>query len=490
MGRVRAYIKPIQSDGSYPSTWTEITDDVDLNDLSDIAELSDNTQFDVGIIRTSSFNIVVKNTDGKYNGIGENEDLFVINSYEMYTGAVDLYSDGPAVPTGSIFSNKRQGSLVKLTWDRNMYRPLTGIAKADGNWFCEGETTIYVGFLQDTSSKKNVQTNKISFKVVGLESIFKGIRYEDWAWIVDDDSAKLVSTFLYSALNVSAVTNIFNVSTSNIDCEFFFELYGDKSASPSNTQTTEITVISTRTLFFNLDYFEILQKILACGFYMYFDKDTLDLHIKPKKQTLIEGPYRAYGETALSYDNHAIVTAMVEAYPTVFTFYGPSSYNGPVNIVDISDVSYGMDQVATRLTMTFNGATRSTREIAVAKSTLYSPSYEEYFQYISKDLGDFSFIATQADTISTYADYATVLLKNYYYRSYPKKSFYITSKLDYETLAINLYDKVKVDHPFTNLNATGDAINDFYSGSTVAYYVIEKRINLKDETIKFKVRKA
>src|SRR5690242_10735204 len=100
MARYRVYFKLFNKDGTYGSDWTEVTKDV--SDLGEISQSIENSDFDIGVFRSGSVSLTLRNDEGKY-------------------------SEPDTLKT--IFTYKRKGSQCKITWDIRDYDLKCGFFK-------------------------------------------------------------------------------------------------------------------------------------------------------------------------------------------------------------------------------------------------------------------------------------------------------------------------------------------------------------------------
>jgi len=147
------------------------------------------TDFDIGVIRTSSVNIKLNNLDGKYSDAGV---------------------------TGSIFKFKRNDSLVKITWSMTPDILQCGFFTCgDPNAIIAEEKTIHVGLLNDDSAKMDVSSQFISFRVLGREDSFNKASITG-AVFTAISNGDLTSDTLFTILNQSQITDVLTVSAANI----------------------------------------------------------------------------------------------------------------------------------------------------------------------------------------------------------------------------------------------------------------------------------
>lgn len=192
MGTMRVYIKPFVSAGVYADDYVDVTADVDRNSISSISQKLDNSDFNVGVFSYDSFSLKLSNQSGLYNDV------------ESIT---------------SMFRYRRSGSLVKITWLFGEYEPICGVAVC-GEAVLGPEETVFEGLLSDVSSAQNIKDQKITFNVLGKESIFEAIE-TTYSSLTNGDS---VSEAIFTALNVTGVTDLLTVNIDNIEPALDFDI--------------------------------------------------------------------------------------------------------------------------------------------------------------------------------------------------------------------------------------------------------------------------
>lgn len=270
IARWKVYIKPFVDSGEYADDYTEVTEDADQNSLGTLSEQLDNSDYDFGVYRNSGFQLTLRNNEGKYSDVNN---------------------------SNSMFRTKRSNSLVKLTFQVENDGPYLGDAIL-GDAYLSDEVQIFVGLLSDESLSMDIDTLEPSFQVLGRESIF------DSAIVPIDDIAdgEALSSIIYKCLNQSIITQILNISPSNINlgldetCDFIDSLTG-KTVSDAVNEILKIT-----------------NSIL------YVDGD--DVIIAPR-----------------------VATASI-----IETFYGQASNLGPENIQGIKNIKTGLARTFNYLT--------------------------------------------------------------------------------------------------------------------------------------------
>lgn len=190
-------------------------------------------------------------------------------------------------------------------------------------------------------------------------------------------------------------------------------------------------------------------------------------------------------------DNVLYVQNRDATVDTKFTFYGQAAINGNENIVNISDYRDGINKVFNFLQWTDTTIT-STLSSSVLKygvrkrdvaTELISDSSTSKINNILEEIRD---------------DFAN-----------PKREFWLETMISYDTLSLNLKDRVSVDYPTTYLSSNENPIPRWGQGSTTwgdfvwptgqysltinpidSFKIIGKKINIKNDTIEFQLREV
>lgn len=141
--RFRIYLQTFDDNGAYTGTYTDVSDDVELESLGSIDQNLDNTDYNIGIYRNSNVSITFRNDNGKYSDVGQ--------------------------PT-SVFRYKRNGALIKITWQESLERPKCGFVQA-GDFSIAEELTLFIGLLDDSSTSMDLDNQELSFSLLGRETI-------------------------------------------------------------------------------------------------------------------------------------------------------------------------------------------------------------------------------------------------------------------------------------------------------------------------------
>lgn len=186
MGALRVYLKPFNDDGTYQSDWTEITDHVDVQGISELKQSLDNTEYDVGIFKNSGVTLKLINLTGKFSDVGQ---------------------------PGSIFKFRRSNTLVRITWSFMPYELICGFFDA-GDVFLAEEKELFVGLLNDDALKQEAEDQNLQFKVLGKEAILSEITIP----FADIESGDTFEELILAILDQEKVTNLLTVDPANISC--------------------------------------------------------------------------------------------------------------------------------------------------------------------------------------------------------------------------------------------------------------------------------
>lgn len=185
IGEWKAYLLPFEDDGTYASTWLDVSADVDFGKIGSLSTELDNTEYDIGIFRNSGIKVVLRNREGLYSDVGFDK---------------------------SIFKYRRSETQVKITY-RPAAAPICGFAVA-GDSMLSSEVTVFVGLLNDDSTAMNLDSSQIEFTALGRESRFQReiVPYASIA------IGQLASVAIYSILNQTGITKLMTVAQVNIVC--------------------------------------------------------------------------------------------------------------------------------------------------------------------------------------------------------------------------------------------------------------------------------
>lgn len=184
MSRIRVYMKPYDSQGEYKPDYVEVTRDV--VSMGAISQQLENSDYDVGVFRESSFSLKLRNDTGKFSGVTNLK---------------------------SIFRYRRNGVKVKITFDRRDYDLICGFFYPGDFEFLSNEVFVFEGFLNDVSSSSDIEAQSIEFKVLGKESAFDNTL----GGVADVNIGDNLSDAIFTALNHPDITDLFTLDVGNIN---------------------------------------------------------------------------------------------------------------------------------------------------------------------------------------------------------------------------------------------------------------------------------
>ncbi len=265
MGVIRVYLKPFNADGTYQDDFTEITADVSEDTISSISQQLDGSDFDAGVFTNSSFTMRLNNQSGSYNDVDS---------------------------LTSIFGYRRAGTIVRVTWLFGASEPICGMAVC-GEAVLGPQEVFYEGFLEDKATTLNVETNLLTFNVLGQESVLD---------TVEKPSGKPVNTdtvkqAIFDILDQTEITNLFTVDIGNIDPSLNFAI---DDVSPFEGDTVK----------------EVLDELLS-----------------------------ASGSVLTIVDSVVIVSSRDESAELKYTFYGQASPRGIESIANITGYKNGQNRM-------------------------------------------------------------------------------------------------------------------------------------------------
>lgn len=263
MSAFRFYLSIPLDNGQY-SEFEEITEDVLENSVGNLKQNLSSNEYDIGTIKFNKISVNLRNEKAKYS-----------------------QANNPL----SIFTTKRDESILKIMWDVNEDTIACGNF-ACGHTYLSHPVEVYKGFLEDNSSKFDADTQVQTFNFLGLESIIGkvGVNYSSLS--VSDD----MLTTIYNLLNQEKITKFLTVDPGNISVAHNFV--------PDNIESLQ-----------NKKVLDALDEILfLCGAVLYVENDTIYVSTR-------------------------------DASPTSkFIFYGPSSDLGIENLIDVSSYTLGLNR--------------------------------------------------------------------------------------------------------------------------------------------------
>lgn len=413
MSRFHVYISPFATDsGEGYADEIEVSDDIDWSSLGSIVHALDNTDYDIGVFRNSSFRFRLSNDAGLYSEPGTSE---------------------------SIFKYRRGDSLVRITWEPGERAPVCGFFLADGLTPLSEEVEIFKGLLNDDTAESDIDDQIVTFTALGFESLFARTEIGSAGDTLYDsiNPGDLLSSIVYKLVNQAPFNELVEVSLANI-------ALGQNAAIDDKSELENSTVL------------EALGTILLATNSVLYVRDGV----------LIVSP-RAPGEDL------------------AYTFYGQASRRGVENIAQISSLRNGENRV-------FNYFTWKDTTI-LRKDDSSVDRYGVFKKEISLDL------ITDTAKRELLLD---SLLSEF---GSPQSEFDLVTPIEPDRLVLFLLDKVSVDYPTLSLptdettaiyNVT-DYNESRYARNIFAltieandrFKILERRINIREESIQFRMRK-
>jgi hypothetical protein len=407
MARWRVYVKPFDVAGNYVSDYIEVTSDV--ASLGNPKQGIDNTEFDVGVIKNSGFNITLRNDHGHYSDVTELQ---------------------------SIFSSTRKNSLIKITWDIRDYDLICGFFQC-GREPLGGEYVVFEGLINEVTSTSDINQQQATFAVLGFESLLDEIEVP-YSSISNGD---LFSVVLYTMLNQAPFNERVTVSQANI------------------TPSTDLAIDDKASLE-NKSVGQTLKDLLLASNSVLFIKS---------------GVVYVSGRTA--------------AASVVKTFYGQAS--GSIeNIIAIPKYRDGMNRV-------FNHWTWEDTTV-VSRDLTSLDTYGMRPKSIKLD------VIADAST----SKIQTILDANKTEFAFPKVELELETPIWYDTLALEILNRVNIDYPTINIPFEGSVLprydlgtsiydgtvkypHDQWSltiGTSTNFKIMSRRLDIKKHTVIFALR--
>lgn len=183
MARWRVYVKPFDVAGNYVDEFVEVTSDVVTLGAPRMG--IDNTEFDVGVIKNSGFQVTLRNDHGKYSDVTE---------------------------LRSIFASTRKNSLIKITWDIRDYDLICGFFQV-GKEPLGGEYVVFEGLIYEVTSASDIDKQQATFSVLGFDALLEEITVP-FSSISNGDS---ISDVLLACLDQAPFNERVTVSAANIN---------------------------------------------------------------------------------------------------------------------------------------------------------------------------------------------------------------------------------------------------------------------------------
>jgi hypothetical protein len=416
LARFKVYFKILDQLGEYVEDFIDVSED--LLALGDIQQGIDNTEFDVGMIKASSFTIKVRNDEGKYS-----------------------YAD---VPT-SIFQNRIKDTVVRVTWNPRDKDLIAGYFTA-GQEILGGEVDVFEGLINTINVNSNVKEQSVTFTVLGYESMLN----ENVIVFPGFPDIFSVSQVLYDNFTHadSRIAKYATAYPETIEPSFdFMPDAGDMFTNYENKTVGE----------------SISNWLLGANSVLFIKKETFEPGGK----------------------DHTIYVVPRDATTDLkFTFRGYGSLNGPENILDIPKYSDGTNRIFNFWVWDELAASSDTSRLnwGTRKKDMNVPlmSASERQDALDTNLAEFQ---------------------------EPKIELDIEVPLWYDTVALNILDKVAIDFPPVTIPADDNPLPRYgfalYDDAVYPYLVrtisisdesrfkiLQKRINPGKQTILFKLREA
>lgn len=183
MPRFRVYLKPFNEEGNYVDDYIEVTDDVIK--LGKIEVAIDNDEYNVGVVRNTPIELILRNDYGLY----------------------DLNNT-----LRTIFRTKVKNTLVRITWDV-VDQPLICGFFLPGTTPLGNEVEVFNGVINDLSSDSDIDKQIVKLRVMSKDNIIGDIE-TPYSSITNGDN---LSDILYTVLNQPPFNQLVTVDASNIN---------------------------------------------------------------------------------------------------------------------------------------------------------------------------------------------------------------------------------------------------------------------------------
>lgn len=338
----------------------------------------------------------------------------------------------------SIFRFRRGGSLLIVTWEPGT--PLKcGFFKPGRNTILSEEVELFRGLISDNTAGSSIADQTVTIDALGFESLFARMTVGASGEEPYDSigSTDLLSEVLYAIVNQSLFTDHVTVDADNIVL-----------GQDANVDTKE--PLENKTVL------EVLNQILLGSNSVLYIKDSI-LFVAPRT-----------ANEALAY-----------------TFYGQAALNGVENVLDIKNFRGGENRI-------FNFWAWEDTAILAKDDTSIS-------QYgVFKKEVDVELVTDQAKRTTLLG-----ALRDEF--SLPKREFDLVAAFDLTRLGLFLLDKVSVDYPTVALPPDSGEVAIYGIGeyevnryayslflltieATDRFKIMDRKLNLKDETISFRMR--
>lgn len=343
--RYRVYFKPFDDGGNYAEEYIEVTKDV--ISIGDITTKIDSSEYDVGVVKNSGVNLVLRNDQGTYSDP---------NNYT------------------SMFRTKIKNTLVKITWDRSD-KPLVCGFFTCGESILHYEQIIFEGVLNQVGSSIDISKQQIQFTALGFESLLDELETP----FSDINNGDDMSEAILALIDQAPFNTLVTVDAANIDLGI-------------DVTIDDKTTLEAKTVGENLK-----AMLLASNSVLYLK------------------------------NNIVYVTAREASVALRYSFYGQGSIVGIENILNIPKYRDGLNR-------TFNYWVWTDTNL-VQKN----PTSIETYGVFKKEIG--------LDIITNNTKRTNILNANNLEFSTPKAELELLTPVNYETLNLNILDKVSIDYP-------------------------------------------
>lgn len=429
--RLRVYINPLIAPNLFGG-YVDVSDDVDFSSIGSIDRNLDNTDYNIGIYRTSNISLTFRNDSGYYSDVGQ--------------------------PT-SIFLYRRGGSKVKITWQQEQDGFKAGFFKA-GNISCGPEIELFEGLLNDDSLTLDLSTREETFSLLGLESVLNGVGVNFAALTIAGQPLTLITIASPGVLTAVAhglvVGNPIQLATTGTlpsglveGTTYFvqevltadtFTLASALSGAAINTTGSYSGTVSYQVLSGQL-LSDVLKTILnqtAITNVLAFDATQINVGVdnvldsiadaqNKDVLTVLQDLLLLSNSVFFIQNNTLVVAPRTPSVDVKKTFYGQSSIDGQESIQTLNNIKNGMNQLFNYFYWTPSNN--------VAKN---ATSITKYGQ-VSK-----SFNQTYVADVAKQTTILNSLLNEF---GFPKQSMDLYTPVSYENFGLALLNQITVDFP-------------------------------------------
>lgn len=169
----KVYIKPLIAESTYDSSWTDVSDSIGMDALSNIKRSIDSTDYTIGVYTFNDVTLKGDNSRGLFNEFDSR----------------------------SIFPYIRDKAKVKIEVNEIDVEAETITA-----------TTQFEGLINDEATRQNITNDEITIKVLSTDSVLRTTGISVGAL----NNTMTVSQALLAILDVTVITNVLTVSAGNL----------------------------------------------------------------------------------------------------------------------------------------------------------------------------------------------------------------------------------------------------------------------------------